>query len=295
MKRLITLIVVSVAVATSQDIVFAQVPYQYNHLIETGLGWTGATTPLVGVYGDNRMAWMNAVGTDIRYSYFFHDNWGVYGGLHLNVNTCSRERYLSEIQNRNSDQCGYAPFYQYRCPDNGLFINGVSVGVVSRYAWGNFSIMPRLGIGYGDYNFRDYRYLRYDNAECTGRPMIICREYDDGSSGKGALDLYAGIQFNYSVSSRVFLFMEGSVNGSPCRVNYKESSCYAVETGTEETVLWFVRAFLLSAISRGRFVEEYCPWQPGDETGVIMDCSRPIGCRINARAGVGIYLGRRKN
>lgn len=126
----------------------------------------------------------------------------------------------------------------------------LTAGAAFRYDFGQWSLRPRVGLGFGDYSFNSYSYTRYDRNNASATPtyhhtyaIVSSNEYlvDNNRSYLGDRAVFVGeasLQLMYTLNSHFYFSAELAAKAMPVRAeivtdSYKMKNAYEPETWVE--------------------------------------------------------------
>ena len=112
----------------------------------------------------------------MRYSYYFGRHFGIFASFSTDWTNLMGSDFLRTVNRADGQKYKYDPnSYDYMNVNLAAFI----VGAGYRYDFGQWSLRPRIGIGYGSYYMDAFSYNRFRRDDPTNKPVHI--EYEAGS------------------------------------------------------------------------------------------------------------------
>lgn len=194
---------------------YAQQEYAYGHALELKAGYAGHLYTLEGPGGRlNSVA--GGSNWSIRYTFYPGDHWGFYLAGSIMDTGVDGKSYVDKLAAVDDGTHRFYPGY-YDCEPFGYF--AVTAGGAYRLDFGQWSLRPRLGIGYAECVFgHNTRYAQKNIASMVERPQFV-EVYHVGSP-KGLL-CQTSLQLTYTFSQHFFFSLEGEVNALPGKSSWK--------------------------------------------------------------------------
>ncbi len=189
--------------------------YAYGSAIDLQGGF--AAVPFT-IKGEARTASGVSTGGEslLRYSYYFGRHFGIFASFSTDWTNLMGSDFFRTVNRADGQKYKYDPnSYDYMNVNLAAFI----VGAGYRYDFGQWSLRPRIGIGYGSYYMDVFSYNRFRRDDPTNKPVHI--EYEAGSkdydylvstkgeiSGQSSFVGFAGVQITYTIRRHFYFSAE---------------------------------------------------------------------------------------